>query len=541
MISMVRIRKLITILFCLIFMFAHLIYAAETDGVQYYYDNQKLNVFIPQNGSGNVNSVQAQIGNKVVVDAEVMNISASPDCHIHTIILFDNSNSISAANRDKMKAAAKDVVNKHATGEMFTFITFDWQMHELMYKTTDYSSLLQMIDSIQYINQPTYLKDILYNAIFKYGSDENLYIKFVVLSDGTDDNDVGYTYEEIKSLFKGKNFRIYTVGSRYEANIGALEEMFSISRATNTDYFLLDEMDDVNVIGNKVAEGNPVAIAGIELPVEVQDGSSKNIKLSVTTDSGNYEVIASAAMPFVDTSVFETEPETETESETEPETETETETEIETEPEIEPEPEPEPETEPETESIGFLESDSLIHGFKNLYLLIVVIIIVIIIVLAVYLNMKRKKTEPPADSKKDDSNEVEDAVESDATVLLSKNNNRADYEDDDKTVLWENQGQLIITLIPEGDYARKIERVFKGEISIGRKKDCDISINDDKSVSGIHCMIYKNDMGELCVRDNNSSNGTYLNDEKIFTEQRIEDGDTLEIGRLRYIVKITFD
>ena len=89
----------------------------------------------------------------------------------------------------------------------------------------------------------------------------------------------------------------------------------------------------------------------------------------------------------------------------------------------------------------------------------------------------------------------------------------------------------------EGDENNKIERAVHSGITIGRRPGCDICLADDKSVSGLHCTITLRE-DALFLRDENSSNGTYLNNTKLTGERRIQTGDVLEIGRNRYHVQI---
>jgi len=61
-----------------------------------------------------------------------------------------------------------------------------------------------------------------------------------------------------------------------------------------------------------------------------------------------------------------------------------------------------------------------------------------------------------------------------------------------------------------------------------------IVLEGDKSVSGHHCVIYR--VGDdLMLRDNNSSNGTWLNHQKLTNPERIDSGDVIGIGRSRWV------
>lgn len=71
---------------------------------------------------------------------------------------------------------------------------------------------------------------------------------------------------------------------------------------------------------------------------------------------------------------------------------------------------------------------------------------------------------------------------------------------------------------------------------IGRGSDCRLRVPVD-SVSRQHCELSENDDEELVVRDLKSSNGTYVNRERI-KERELVPGDLLSIGPVVFVVKI---
>ena len=69
--------------------------------------------------------------------------------------------------------------------------------------------------------------------------------------------------------------------------------------------------------------------------------------------------------------------------------------------------------------------------------------------------------------------------------------------------------------------------------SAGRHPDSDIFL-DDVTVSRRHAEVVRTADG-FAVRDVGSLNGTYLNRERIEAEQRIDNGDELQIGRFKLV------
>lgn len=72
------------------------------------------------------------------------------------------------------------------------------------------------------------------------------------------------------------------------------------------------------------------------------------------------------------------------------------------------------------------------------------------------------------------------------------------------------------------------------QLTIG-KRDCGITIPDDKTISGTHCQIYTYE-NNYVLADMQSTNGTKLNDYKIETPVFIEDGSILGIGKQKFTV-----
>ncbi|MGB5811299.1 MAG: GGDEF domain-containing protein [Polyangiales bacterium] len=96
-----------------------------------------------------------------------------------------------------------------------------------------------------------------------------------------------------------------------------------------------------------------------------------------------------------------------------------------------------------------------------------------------------------------------------------------------------DNGCLIVIYGP--DMGRRVH-VGTEPLIIGRSPQCEIQI-DQESVSRNHCRIRLHD-GDFRVRDLDSTNGTYVNDDPVEAEGRLRHGDQLKVGRtiLKFIV-----
>ena len=66
-------------------------------------------------------------------------------------------------------------------------------------------------------------------------------------------------------------------------------------------------------------------------------------------------------------------------------------------------------------------------------------------------------------------------------------------------------------------------------ITIGRNSQNNVKINDPK-VSRHHCQIVQYDNGSYGIVDFGSTNGTYVNGQRIFGEVRLNPNDVVRIG-----------
>jgi pSer/pThr/pTyr-binding forkhead associated (FHA) protein len=72
---------------------------------------------------------------------------------------------------------------------------------------------------------------------------------------------------------------------------------------------------------------------------------------------------------------------------------------------------------------------------------------------------------------------------------------------------------------------------------IGRDERCHLRSNS-AVVSRLHCVIGPAPGGRLALRDLRSRNGTFVNGHRVQGTVRLQDGDELQIGRLRFQVEV---
>lgn len=67
------------------------------------------------------------------------------------------------------------------------------------------------------------------------------------------------------------------------------------------------------------------------------------------------------------------------------------------------------------------------------------------------------------------------------------------------------------------------------EVTVGRAAGCGVSIEYDTFASNLHARLFRLD-GEVWAEDLGSTNGTWVNTERIAERTRLEKGDLLQVG-----------
>ena len=112
----------------------------------------------------------------------------------------------------------------------------------------------------------------------------------------------------------------------------------------------------------------------------------------------------------------------------------------------------------------------------------------------------------------------------DETMILS--------EDDEESVY--SAPAHVVVLRDSEDPTLEYRAAIEEAITIG-KREGDIVIADDSSVSGKHCRIERRN-GDYYISDLGSTNGTRYDGMAVTSDMLMESGRILEIGRHRYTV-----
>jgi hypothetical protein len=93
--------------------------------------------------------------------------------------------------------------------------------------------------------------------------------------------------------------------------------------------------------------------------------------------------------------------------------------------------------------------------------------------------------------------------------------------------IWRLSGRSVVTL--EG-----------ARVTVGKARENTIALEDDPTLSRLHAVLERFDAG-WCVSDLGSSNGTFVNGERIWSSQRLRHGDELRVGQTRLLFRNSAD
>jgi predicted component of type VI protein secretion system len=92
-----------------------------------------------------------------------------------------------------------------------------------------------------------------------------------------------------------------------------------------------------------------------------------------------------------------------------------------------------------------------------------------------------------------------------------------------------------LLVVMRGRSKASAHRLTPGVTVVGRQEDCQLQVKSSQ-VSRRHCELSEKD-GQLTVKDLGSSNGTFVNGEKVEGSRALEPGDTLTLGNVTFRIE----
>ena len=89
--------------------------------------------------------------------------------------------------------------------------------------------------------------------------------------------------------------------------------------------------------------------------------------------------------------------------------------------------------------------------------------------------------------------------------------------------------RLRLRVLEPDDYRDKVFNLGD-ELTMGRAEGCGVALDYDTFASKVHARLFRRS-GELWIEDLNSTNGTYVNAERIASPVQLERGDRVQVGQ----------
>lgn len=444
---------------------------------------------------------QVQVGNTACTSFRSTPV-AELDTPVETIVLLDNSISISQQDRPLIQQILGYLIGNRLPGETFTIATMDTEVHYLCQKESDYLTLQGLVDSIQHNDQDTRLTDGLYQLLDDLqASDDGTLRRVVLICDGVDNKKLSYTHEEIVRKIQQAGYPLYAIGcTNQKANGNELiENLFELSRLTQGKTVYLGDTRDPLQIAGIIDEYNTAQQLVISLPEEVCDGSLRGVQ--VVQQSGQTWSMQTE-MPFAQPAESQTE---EPAASSEPAA-------------------PIPEPEPEQLSAGL-----------NPLLALIPLALVAVGVAAALLTSKKRDRKKVA-QQPDDRTQWVGQDTSEATVPVDQ----AREDSDATAAVWkDSRGQASVLLVDCANSLHRYEVPLQGVISVGRASDCRVVLDYDRTVGRHQCDLYQEN-GELYLRNVSQTNPTLLNGCTVTGPQPVASGSTIRLGNVELRVDLLY-
>lgn len=450
---------------------------------------------------GKMKDFSYQVGTTLCPDIKEQGITKMDEA-MKTLVLVDNSSSISQQDRSKIKQLLIEMVAEKKDNELVRIATFDKQVHYMTDYISDYTTLKKAVQCITYQDQETYLTDVLYPILDnEFEDSEKVYHRILIISDGVDNKALGYTKEELYDQVKEKMIPIYTIGCAHGKNNEQLKSLFALSRQSAATYYVMNEVKDITVPVQEMAKDRTIIRLQVKPEAALMDGSSKRSMLTLTEGNNTLSLVAQVTMPFK----------------------------VATE---EPTPKVEESMAPEASVVEEEKTAEEVPEQEVLWFMIIEIVAAAVVLagVVIFILLRRKK-QHTFETMVEEGN-IEEDFEEPTEITVEEDGELTNR-------IWDEPTKKNLVLTDLNTPSKSFQVPLLESVVIGRShKQANLVIDYDKSVSATHCEIKIGPDNKIVVTDLQSSNGTFVNDSRVRGEVEISSGVTLKLGRLEFKLEI---
>ncbi len=466
------------------------------------------------------------------------------------LILIDNSMSVGNANFMLCKETAKYICENSKSGDLIRIASFGEDIEYITDYTSDSTLLEAGIEKLEMEDRDTYITDNLTQILTEWRDQDVACRNIILFTDGEESEPLMHDKEEMYYLMEQTDYPVYVVQCVDKKSDPAAKNLSAIATISNGRLLLTEfegsEAESEKTIGNKILEAmsersSSISEKTINSPVGTE---GEEVSKDEGTDEETAEEKESTQGEEKETGGMETE-----------DTDTENAELSGTSADNEASGEYSGQTQvlkgefPMQSVYSMYDNSPIIRNSKSegtifthgLFIPAVSVAGLLIFAAVIYIVFRRKRSVPRGDK---------DLYEDICRQMSSEGRIAEDAEDYDCTthkfseerggtrILANTDGGRDIVLEDCNDPTRLFRASCINELIVGRSpRLCDVAIEYDDSISGRHCELSVRE-GCWYVRDLGSSNGTRVNNQKVFQELMLKCGDILQLGQSMLQVRI---
>lgn len=407
-----------------------------------------------------------------------------------TLVLIDNSLSVSKVNREITKLTLQYLFSHSPEGRAYCFAPFAHELDYVESYTTDYLGLEDMAYRLEYENKDTSITDTLTDVLDKWQEGDFACRNILIFTDGIQEEAVRYREEELFYVINNASYPIYVVLLDQQQGEEALMDMSAICRLSGGKLFSTEFEGSDAEVERKLTE----QIFNAMSEYEEQNWALYNDEDEEDTEDEK-ESDSDEVSPQIEEIVSE---------------------EVEL---SEAMAAPMEEVIYSQEAVNPLE-DALSMAFLGGGLFLA--ICACFICWCLFIRSRKRKQDDEEEYRKRIVSQISDSSpENDSMTRL----------------LYETSDGIDISFEDAADPSKYFRKTLLDRLRLGRAlNQCDVAFEYEDSVSAVHCELSRT---ERCVyvKDLKSSNGTYINGQKVYDTSQLRDGDMLKLGLLSLIVR----
>ncbi|MBO4901931.1 MAG: FHA domain-containing protein [Lachnospiraceae bacterium] len=171
-----------------------------------------------------------------------------------TLILIDNSASVSMGNREIVKETLKYLIRHGMSENDFALATYTGQTELLVGYGSAQEDYLDAIEKIVYVEKDTCLPDVLMHTLTEWRDADFAMRSILVFTDGLGAESQTYPVEEVYFRLNESGYPLYVVGLTQQTNQMQLNRAASMARISHGKYFPTDFEDSEAEVERKLTE-----------------------------------------------------------------------------------------------------------------------------------------------------------------------------------------------------------------------------------------------------------------------------------------------